>query len=283
MYYLSTTKQLTELCQCWFVSQTLLWLQISTGLNQNVWDSLLPICLDAAAFTALLLWPSFLSPLRTRHMQWHRLWKQIFTFDLPNTTSLHCLRLYFFMIWFLLLQLAHVRNMVRDCLKSRHGLRAGLLRFCKTRVNSKRNFKGSFVLPCCVITAYMNVCNELCAVASVCLHASIICSTSWLTCACPVRNHLSVLLRTDKVIQSLFLSGMHQWIVHQFTTYFPMRFLFFFLPFSFFTQSWVWKEKLWYKQRGHRGANPSGHSEKEQLQKGLQYHGELYKGEKCHD
>lgn len=40
------------------------------------------------------------------------------------------------------------------------------------------------------------------------------------------------------------------------------------------------KEKLWCKQRGHRGANPSGHSEKEQLQKTLQYHNELYKGKK---
>lgn len=49
------------------------------------------------------------------------------------------------------------------------------------------------------------------------------CPTSWVTGECPVRNHISVLLRTDTLIQSLFLSGMHQWIVHQFTTYFPMR------------------------------------------------------------
>lgn len=83
------------------------------------------------------------------------------------------------------------------------------------------------VLPCWVITARMNMCYEVCAIACVCLCASIIFSTSWVTCECPVRNHFSVLLRTDKVIKSLFLSGMHRWIVHQFTTYFPMSFLFF--------------------------------------------------------
>lgn len=72
-----------------------------------------------------------------------------------------------------------------------------------------------------------NVCNEPRVCKDVDLCVSIICLTSWLTTECPVRNHISVLPRTDKVIKSLFLSGMHQWIVHQFTTYFPMRFLFF--------------------------------------------------------
>lgn len=36
--------------------------------------------------------------------------------------------------------------------------------------------------------------------------------------------------RTDKLITSLFLSGMHRWIVHQFITYFPMRVPSFFFP-----------------------------------------------------
>lgn len=144
-------------------------------------------------------------------------------------------------------------------------LKRWIFRVCKIIIISKGNLKDAFS-NLDESSLHVWLCNKLCGDLHVYMCMGIFCPTSWLTCERPVRNHISVLPRTDKVIKSLFLSGMHQWIVHQFTTYFPMRVLF--SPFSIFTQSWIWKEKLWCKQRGHRGANPSGHSEKEQLQKG---------------
>lgn len=102
--------------------------------------------------------------------------------------------------------------------------------------------------------------------------------TSWLTGTSSEKSYFCVPenRQGDKIAIPVRYAPVNCSSVHHLFSYEGS----FFFPFSFFTQSWVWKEKLWCKQKGHGGANPSRQSEKEQLQKALQYHSELYKAEK---
>lgn len=98
--------------------------------------------------------------------------------------------------------------------------------------------------------------------------------TSWLTWTSSEKAYFCVPQNRqgDKIAISVRYAPVKCSSVHHLFSYEGS-----FFSFSFFTQSWVWKEELWCKQKGHRGANPSRQSEKEQLQKGLQHHGESYK------